>query len=1261
MNSLNIKWRIDRKPIPYPTTTDYTYTGETVTPVWANLDEGITASGTLSATDEGEYTATFTLDENHCWEDKSTDSYSATWKILQKSVVISTVPAQSGTLTYTGKALSPVWSNYNPEQLELVALTPQTNAGTYTAMFAPKKVGNIQYTWDDGTTTAKSVPWTIDKAQVTVPSFYNDESEFTYTGGNLGPTLQDQDPKTTNVSGDTLKTNAGDYTLTVSLKDTDNYEWATGGTENVELTWSIKKITLTVPTVAYNVTYNGSATEVPLIGLDTDKMTLGGQFYATNAGSYTATVSLKDTTNYEWEDHTSASKEITWEIAKAVVQPPILTGTYVYTGEELTATFTGYNTERMTVSGDLTGTALGKYTVYFTLDPNYRWATTTNVDEQGRYVLEWEITSAGIGAPTISTLTFTYNKTTQSIALSTAETPRYVLSGDTQKTAAGTYTAYAVPATGYSWNNTVETDDQGRYVITWTIEPAVLTLPTIKGTYTYTGEAQTVEFENYDTQVLSVAADSLTQTNAGAYTLYFTKINDNYKWPEGTTTDDQGRYTLEWTITTAGVDAPTISALSFTYDKEAHSIALSETEAPYYVLSGDTSKTDAGTYTAYIVPAVGYSWNETVETDDQGRYIVEWKIKPAVLTLPSIKGTYTYTGSPQTVELENYDTEILSISGSRTATNAGSHVLKFVKINDNYTWPGGTDLIQNEGETSSGETIPMGPPYWTLSWTIEKATVALPSISGTNTYSDTPQSPTITGMDETIFELFDTELPKSDAGTYDIKLKLKDKYNYKWPENTTLETDSATSTEYYKLQWTIVRAVIATPTIKGSLIANGSAQSPVLSNSTGVVLSGDTEATEPGTYSLIVTPDSNHCWWDSSTSPVTLPWSIQATVTAPVLVSDFDGTYTGEELSPVTGYDPNTMTYTGDLTAAEVGDYTVTFTLKEGNVWAEGTTTNDDGQVVLTWSITKADGEMTVSPESLSIPFGGNSMNGYMILYPEMLQVEAPRIVKTLTQCTPEEIQAIVTQGKAPSSWAVGDLTAPIAMNGTVGQLAINSSYCGKLIGLDHNTKLESDGKWNAHFKVPYGTDGKQLCFVDPLNGQMVSLTAQGFCMNRGDSSNNYGGNAGGWKNSYARSTLMPQFLAAMPEEWQAIISETTKYTDNVGNGTTAASNVTATQDKMFYLAEYEMFGIEDENNSLANIAEPQFQKHYAYYANHTADTDHIHYAHNAATTGQHTWTRSPRRFNATGFVVVDSTGGLAGYYACYSHGAALAFAVIAA
>ena len=78
------------------------------------------------------------------------------------TLTIQAVPAQSGSLTYTGSTQSPTWKGYDSSMMTIGGVTSGINAGTYTATFTP--IG--KYVWTDGTQEAKSVSWTIGRAEV---------------------------------------------------------------------------------------------------------------------------------------------------------------------------------------------------------------------------------------------------------------------------------------------------------------------------------------------------------------------------------------------------------------------------------------------------------------------------------------------------------------------------------------------------------------------------------------------------------------------------------------------------------------------------------------------------------------------------------------------------------------------------------------------------------------------------------------------------------------------------------------------------------------------------------------------------------------------------------------------------------------------------------------------------------------------------------------------------------------------------------------
>ena len=208
-----------------------TYTGAEQAPVWNNYNTtALTIGGATTGTNAGEYTATFTPKEGYHWSGGGTEAKSVTWTI-GRAVIVGT-PAQSGSLTYTGSAQSPVWSGYDNTKLTLGGTTSGTNAGSYNATFTP--VSNYQ--WSDGTTAAKTVAWTIGRASVGVPS---QSGSLTYTGSAQSPVWSGYDAAKLTLGGTTSGTNAGSYNATFT--PVSNYQWSDGTTAAKTVAWTIGK------------------------------------------------------------------------------------------------------------------------------------------------------------------------------------------------------------------------------------------------------------------------------------------------------------------------------------------------------------------------------------------------------------------------------------------------------------------------------------------------------------------------------------------------------------------------------------------------------------------------------------------------------------------------------------------------------------------------------------------------------------------------------------------------------------------------------------------------------------------------------------------------------------------------------------------------------------------------------------------------------------------------------------------------------------
>ncbi|MEY8261007.1 DUF6273 domain-containing protein [Oscillospiraceae bacterium 50-60] len=208
-----------------------TFTGAEQAPVWNNYNPAaLVMTGETTGTNAGTYTATFTPVEGYKWRDGTTDAKSVTWTIGR--AIIMGIPAQSGSLTYNGSAQSPVWSGHDAAKLTIGGTTSGTNAGSYNATFTP----GANYQWSDGTTTAKTVAWSIGRASVGVPS---QSGTITYNGSAQSPVWSGYDAAKLTMGGTTSGTNAGSYNATFT--PVSNYQWSDGTTAAKTVAWSIGK------------------------------------------------------------------------------------------------------------------------------------------------------------------------------------------------------------------------------------------------------------------------------------------------------------------------------------------------------------------------------------------------------------------------------------------------------------------------------------------------------------------------------------------------------------------------------------------------------------------------------------------------------------------------------------------------------------------------------------------------------------------------------------------------------------------------------------------------------------------------------------------------------------------------------------------------------------------------------------------------------------------------------------------------------------
>ena len=218
------------------------------------------------------------------------------------------------------------------------------------------------------------------------------------------------------------------------------------------------------------------------------------------------------------------------------------------------------------------------------------------------------------------------------------------------------------------------------------------------------------------------------------------------------------------------------------------------------------------------------------------------------------------------------------------------------------------------------------------------------------------------------------------------------------------------------------------------------------------------------------------------------------------------------------------------------------------------------------------------------------------------------KISRVLDENSWDAIKLVSSLGKGANYWAVGDCKE-ITMNGKVSDGLTLTNYTAWvfIIGFNHNAEREGNGITFQGFK---DTDkGKPVCLTD---SGYNSAKESGTWFNM----NNANTNSGGWEACLMRKNVMPLIKSAFPADLQAVIKSSTIYTDNTGGGT-ADVVPTTTQDEVFLLAEYEVFG----TRSNASTQEPNYLKQYSYYS---AGNSKVKYQHNATSTAAFWWERSP-------------------------------------
>lgn len=446
------------------------------------------------------------------------------------------------------------------------------------------------------------------------------------------------------------------------------------------------------PTQEGTLTYDGTEQEpVWDIFFEAQKLTVSGTLAATNAGTYTVTMTPKST-YYWWDTGTTETRTQTWTIGRAAVEDiPSQASALVYDGTVKTPTWNDYDPTELTIGGTTSATEAGAYTATFTPTANYQWSDTTITAKS----VTWEISSATVAVPTVTNTSKTYNGSAQSPTISTYDPLLIEVTGDTQTDAGSYNVVFHLKSASLTWTDTTTADKTAA----WSIAPKVVTVPTVTGTtYTYDGTAQGPTISAYDTDEVTLSGNA-TATNVGTYTviLSLTSIT-NYVWSDTTTAPKA----TNWSIIPATVAVPSLTTSSFTYDGTAKSPTISAYDSTIISATGDLSATNAGTYTiTFSLLNQNVTWTDTTTADKTA----SWSIAKAAGSLTLSKSTVSLNTSQLAdtitatrigdgvVSAVSSDTSIATVSVSGTTVtitavaNGNATVTVSVAAGTNYLAP----------------------------------------------------------------------------------------------------------------------------------------------------------------------------------------------------------------------------------------------------------------------------------------------------------------------------------------------------------------------------------------------------------------------------------------------------------------------------------------------------------------------------------------------------------------------------------------------
>lgn len=233
-----------------------------------------------------------------------------------------------------------------------------------------------------------------------------------------------------------------------------------------------------------------------------------------------------------------------------------------------------------------------------------------------------------------------------------------------------------------------------------TVERGTISVPTVSGSLTYNGQAQSPTLTGYDADKMALSGDT-SGTNAGSYTAVVTPTAQ-YKWSDGSTEAKDIQWSIDKSTPSITFDPESVSldtsttsqAVAVTYTGDGTLSAQSNNSGVATASLEGTTLTVTGVETGNTAIQVSAS-EGTNYTAVSASLSVAVQFAIIIPVVPTQSGSLTYKPyTLQTVAWKNYDPDQLTIGGSVKGTNAGTYTATFTP-KPGYQWWDGTTETKN--------------------------------------------------------------------------------------------------------------------------------------------------------------------------------------------------------------------------------------------------------------------------------------------------------------------------------------------------------------------------------------------------------------------------------------------------------------------------------------------------------------------------------------------------------------------------------------